>query len=59
MIREAYVTASTLHTLMRGFCRTGVSPFNPDVFTPEDFIGACGVSSSSYPIQTSVEESGH
>jgi hypothetical protein len=42
---------------MRGFQKTGISPFNPDVFT-NDFIAACDVSSSGSSVESFVEQPG-
>lgn len=35
---EAYMQAATLQTAASGFKKTGISPFNPDVFKEEDFL---------------------
>lgn len=37
---EAYLKACTLNNAIKGFRKTGIYPFNPDVFTDLDFDGA-------------------
>jgi hypothetical protein len=58
IIREAYIRAFTPHNMMRGFQQAGISPFNPGVFTDDDFIGACANCSSGSPVPSSVEQPG-
>jgi hypothetical protein len=43
---------------MRGFQEAGISPFNPDVFTDDDFIGAPAVCSSGSTVPSPVEQPG-
>jgi hypothetical protein len=40
LFRNAYVRVATLQKGEEGFRCTGIVPFNPDVFSEEDFIAA-------------------
>jgi hypothetical protein len=58
IIREAYISPFTSRNIMRGFQQAVISPFNPDIFTDDDFIRACAVCSSGSPVPSSVEQPG-
>jgi hypothetical protein len=37
---QAYVRAATMQKAINGFSATGICPFNPDIFTDNDFAGS-------------------
>ncbi|XP_023215632.1 uncharacterized protein LOC111618357 isoform X2 [Centruroides sculpturatus] len=46
LIKEAYIRAFAPENIMKGFQRSGISPYNPDIFQDDDFMGASAVLNS-------------
>ena len=40
LLGKAYLRAATLETAVNGFRKTGIFPYNPDVFREVDIIGS-------------------
>ncbi|KAJ4425595.1 hypothetical protein ANN_27791 [Periplaneta americana] len=38
LFAEGYVRAATMETAVNGFCKTGILPYNPDIFREVDYV---------------------
>lgn len=54
----AYANASTYRNAVSGFTKTGINPYNPDIFTDEDFAGA-DVTDRPAPTTSNAEQAEH
>ena len=55
LVKESYIRAFTPNNIMKGFQRSGMSPYNPDIFTDDDFLGASAVISTNANSTSSPE----
>lgn len=53
---QALNLALSQRTIMSGFAKTGIAPFNPDVFTEYDFIEAVENNAQSVELEGDLEE---
>ncbi|XP_039300711.1 tigger transposable element-derived protein 6-like, partial [Nilaparvata lugens] len=49
LFNEAYAKAEVVKTAVNGFKKTGILPYNPNVFGPEDFLATPPAEASSAP----------
>ena len=49
----AYVRTASMNKAVSGFASTGIWPFNPDVFSDDDFA-PCSITDEAQPVSTST-----